>query len=310
MTECERLVLNGSLPADFLRPEMRECAVSAEMKKLWALQIDLLGKVEEICKKYHLTYYAIGGTAIGAIRHKGFIPWDDDVDVALKRNDYNAFLKYAENELEEPYFLQIPTTDPFYFRPFAAMRNSNATCIAKGDCTLKCNNGAIIHIFPLDSYTPNEKLDQFIKVQRFKNIVAVNAYHYSGRSERKLARTVLKVLKPLIVGNSKKYYLDHEEKCTRISAEYHDQLGIQYAHYSSRIDNLMCSEEAYSSAVYVPFEYTQIPVPIGYDEMLTRMFGDYMQMPPEEERTDKHTWEMDLDTPYKEYCAQKYGVKY
>lgn len=310
MTECERLVKEGSLPAEFLLPEKRECEVSAEMKKLWALQIDLLGQVEQICKKHQLTYFAIGGTAIGAVRHKGFIPWDDDVDVALKRDDYNAFLKYAEHELEAPYFLQIPTTDPYYFRPFAALRNSNATCIAKGDNALKCNNGAIIHIFPLDSYTPNKKLDQFIKKERMKNIIAVNSYHYSGRSNHRIARTILKLLKPFVVGNTEKYFIDHEKKCTEISNQYHDQLGIQYAHYSSRIDNLMCSEVAYESATYVPFEYSKIPIPVGYDEMLTRMFGDYMQLPPESKRINKHTWEMNLDMPYKEYCSQKYGVKY
>ena len=310
MTECERLIAEGSLPAEFLLPEKRECEVPVEMKKLWALQIDLLGKVEQICKKHELMYYAIAGTAIGAVRHNGFIPWDDDVDVALKRDDYNRFLQYAEEELEYPYFIQTPKTDPFYFRPYAAMRNSNATCIAKGDHALKCNNGAIIHIFPLDGYTPNKKLDRFIRKQRVKNIIALNAYHYSGRADHKVARTVLKLLKPLVVGNTKKYFLDHEKKCTQISQEYHDQLGIQYAHYTSKFIKMMCSESAFESAIYVPFEYTQIPVPVGYDEMLTRMYGNYMQLPAEKDRMNKHTWEMELDTPYKEYCSKNYGVKY
>lgn len=129
-------------------------------------------QVETICNRHNLKFFAIGGTAIGAVRHHGFIPWDDDIDVALKRDDYNRFVEYAKNELEDPYFLQLPTTDKYFYSPHIFLRNSNATCIAHGDGALKCNNGAIIHIFPLDGYTENLRYRHFIKSQRIKHIVA------------------------------------------------------------------------------------------------------------------------------------------
>lgn len=311
MTECERLIQEGSVPADFLNPETRECEVPTEIKKLWALQIDMLQQVRKICERHGLTFFAAYGTALGAVRHHGFIPWDDDVDIALKRADYNKFVKYAQKELKEPYFLQLPSTDEYYFRPYASLRNSNATCIAKGDGALKCNNGAIIHIFPLDGYTESKELRRFIKIERFKNIVAVNSYHYRGRKNHVVIRHLLKLITPLVIrGGLKKHFLRHEAACTKISSKEHEMLGIQYAHFGSDISKSMYKKELFDSVVWVPFEYAQIPIPAGYDEFLRRTYGDYMQLPKPEDRIYKHTWEMDPDTPYKEYCSKKYGVKY
>lgn len=88
MTECERLIEARTLPREFLKPEMRECEVPVEMKKLWALQIDLIQQVKKIADKHNLTFFAIGGTALGAVRHGGFIPRDDDIDIAFKREEY------------------------------------------------------------------------------------------------------------------------------------------------------------------------------------------------------------------------------
>ena len=107
------------------------------MKKLWALQIDLVKQIEAVCKRHNLTYFVIGGALIGAVRHKGCIPWDDDIDVALKRKDYDIFVEKAQEELKEPYFLQTPISDPSFFRPFAIIRNSNGTSFSKGDQYIK-----------------------------------------------------------------------------------------------------------------------------------------------------------------------------
>ena len=311
MTECQRLINEGKLPAEFLQPEMRECHVPVNMKKLWALQIDLIEQVGQICQNHGLTYYACGGTAIGAVRHHGFIPWDDDVDLMMKRADYNAFIEYAKTELKEPYFLQIPTTDKHYYRPFITLRNSNATCIAKGDGRQKCNNGALIHIFPLDGYTDSLRMRLFVRWSRVQNIVALNSYHYGHLKNRAAARFILKVLSPVILpGGLEKHWLRYQRTCTKISQGRHEKIGNQFTHFAKNISRFMFDPELLDPVVWMPFEYSRIAVAAGCHEILTNTFGDYMQLPPEADRLGKHTWEMDPDTPYKEYCRQKYGVVY
>ena len=113
---------------DFFKEEVRcNYTVSSKMKKVWAVELDMLKKIEEICDKYEITYYADSGTLIGVVRHNGFIPWDDDIDIVMKRDDYNKFLDVAEKELKYPYFLQTAYTDKGYCRAHAQLRNSSTT---------------------------------------------------------------------------------------------------------------------------------------------------------------------------------------
>ena len=89
MAEWERIIAKGIIPTSFLNEEVRnDFLVDTARKKIWLIQIDMLFEVERICKKYDLTFFTIGGNLIGAVRHHGFIPWDDDIDIALKRSDY------------------------------------------------------------------------------------------------------------------------------------------------------------------------------------------------------------------------------
>ena len=92
------------------------------MQAVWAVQMDLLKELIRVCEKYNITYYGDSGTLLGAIRHKGYIPWDDDIDVVMTRSEYNRLLEVAEKEFTHPYFFQTRETDYGYERPFARLQ--------------------------------------------------------------------------------------------------------------------------------------------------------------------------------------------
>ena len=139
------------LPNGYLEPEFREgFFVDAKRKKIWAVELDLLSQFTRVCEKYNLSYYLDGGTLLGAVRHKGFIPWDDDVDVIMPREDYDKLFEVAEIEFKEPYFFQTPLTETNFFRGHAKLRNSSTTGYILDDRKKKINNGIWLDIFPLD----------------------------------------------------------------------------------------------------------------------------------------------------------------
>ncbi len=311
MTECERLIGDGTLDASFLEEEIR-CGyhISKKNKQLWALQIDLIQQIEVICKKHQLSFFLIGGGCIGAIRHKGYIPWDDDIDVGLKREDYNCFVESAQQELSPPYFLQTPITDPSFYRPFVVMRNSNGTCLERGDRKYDCNNGILIHVFPLDGYENNLECKLFAYVSHIKNSIA-NRYRNSfSEGTLKLKDVAARLMKPFVFPfGLKHYYKAFNRKCTKLSRKYKKKIGVQYTHYDGK-DKWTWDSECFESSEMKPFEYINLPIPKGAHQMLTFSYGDYMQFPPEEQRINKHGFEIDPDTPYKIYCHNKYGINY
>lgn len=128
------------LPKGFLDAEMR-CGyqVTTEMKKVWAVQLDLLYEFQRVANKHGIKYIANGGTMLGAVRHKGFIPWDDDTDIMMMRDEYERFCQIAPKEFKHPYFFQTEHTEPGSLRCHAQLRNSETTAIIKseqnGSCT-------------------------------------------------------------------------------------------------------------------------------------------------------------------------------
>jgi len=129
MTECERIIAKGIIPKEFLKEEtLCDFLVTEERKKLWMISLDMLLEFDRICKQHNIKYYLMGGTLLGAIRHKGFVPWDDDTDVMMLREDYEKFKK-LEHEFQQPYFLQTPQNDPGNLYSTIRIRNSNTTML-------------------------------------------------------------------------------------------------------------------------------------------------------------------------------------
>lgn len=136
-----------------LKEEVRNgFTVSEKRKRVWLKELECLELFRNICEKHSLTWFVIGGTLLGAIRHGGFIPWDDDLDVAMPRADYKKFLNIASKELQPPFYLQTAGSDKEFYCGFSRIRNAETTALIHNQWTAKSKaiNGIFLDIFPFD----------------------------------------------------------------------------------------------------------------------------------------------------------------
>lgn len=258
-------------PTDFLTAETRNgYPVSEQMKKVWAIEIDMLQELLRVCDKYNLTIWAEAGTLLGTIRHHGYIPWDDDIDMAMPREDYDKLQEIAPQEFSHPYFFQTIHTDTLYGHRHAQLRNSDTAAFGHKQKTYTSNSGIFIDIFPLD-YMP-------LRPRAFKR-------HYSKLSSLK-AR--MKAARNLTLPLPRCLYLFCRHHVPFLSeaklfCRYESALrsvkrkdaiawvDITFNHNSQQRPLL-----SYTSTLWLDFEYIKMPVPQGYDNILTIMYGDYM----------------------------------
>lgn len=298
MTECERLIKNGFITEDFLKEETRdEYTITHEMKKVWAIELDLFRKFIELCESHGLTYWAGDGTLLGVVRHKGYIPWDDDLDVWLPREDYNKFIAISPDEIEAPYFLQTTENDSDYYSAFARLRNSNTTGVLVSGNN-KCNNGIYIDIYPIDGLSSV----RFVQKARsfrvhLKNVMA-NAYVFNVNPSR-VARAMNKVLHAKCVPfNPLKTYKKVDKIASKIPWDKTEKVGhIAFTEFP--YEKLYYDKKDFEKTIKMPFEMLSVNVPSGYDHILKVQYGDYLQFPPVEKRGLFHDFTFDPDTPYK-----------
>jgi lipopolysaccharide cholinephosphotransferase len=249
--------------------------VSEEMKRVWAVELDLLRHFLDYCRRHQLRCWVEGGTLLGAVRHRGFIPWDDDVDLAMPRSDYDRMCQIGNDGIDEPYFLQTAWTDVDYHRGHAQFRRSDTAAIRPSDCFQPFNQGIFIDIFPLDA-SPDDS--QLVHAHRrrcqklLKFLKAKNTHcFYSGRLTlifRKLRARYL------IHKNGWLYYYRQAEDEMRALAQMpHDYV----AELTSLGEEPRWPKHIFDQTIMLPFEDMEVPAPAGYHTFLTCSFGpDYM----------------------------------
>ena len=297
MTEIERIIKKGLIPESFLKEEIRnDFVVTTERKKLWAVILDMFFEFERVCKKYSLTYYPIGGFLLGAIRHKGYIPWDDDLDVVMPRNDYEKFLQ-LKDEFKAPYFFQIPETDEGYFYGMAKIRNSNTTALNQKFKYQGFNQGIWFSVFALDNWNLEGGEERFMKIK--KNLIDCSTYMRKSNpflDEKDKAR-----IQELGDRDPYQAYLEVQRLASEFCHEETTHVALATCTVYKYEKNVF-EKKDFETIIPWKFEGFDILVPAGYDSILKTIYGDYMQFPPVENRGNWHAGTFfDSDRPYTYY---------
>lgn len=276
------------------------------MNEIQNVQLELLKEFDKVCRKLNIKYYLYGGTLLGCIRHKGFIPWDDDLDVVMNRNDYDVFIKKGQKMLPQHLFIQTIDTDTKYTHGFAKLRNSNTTFIETTSKNLNINHGIYMDIFVLDNYKKNFLRDQVYKIEFLLIKYQLMKYYYLPNDNRILVKLV-KLISNIFYGK-----LDNRkliEKQIKISTRFknEDCNYVQpYLDSNVMVNSRIYQKNWFGEGKTKDFENIKITVPVEYEKVLTLCYGDWRKLPPKEQQIGHHYTEViDLNKSYKEYMQKK-----
>ncbi len=257
-----------------------------ELEKLQALELKIAGEVRRICEKHGIRYFLIAGSALGAVRHQGFIPWDEDMDFGMVRPEYERFLAACREELDPSvYFLQTMETDPGYAFAFAKIRLCGTKIVETFSRDARCRQGIYVDIFPFD-LIPDDPAAR--NRQRRARLIAKLLYasklgYRAGGGKNAVIRGGIRALaavlpRGFLLSAKKKAYAMYRDANGRDMVTAEGSYG-----YTREIISASYTEEL----VPMPFGTETFPVFARYDEYLRGMYGDYMTPLPPEAR-EKH----------------------
>jgi len=253
------------------------------LKKLKETELEILNEIDRICKKNNINFFLIAGTLLGAVRHKGYIPWDDDLDIGMMREDFNKFKKVITTDLDNKYFFDFYDTDKDYYLPFAKVRKNNTTFNEEMSKDYDNHKGIFVDIFPYD-YTDNNFKRCFVKT----GIIQI------------LSETVLVKKKMMKIKSCRHSFL------SGICCIFSSHFILKFIDFLSQkfngkeknkthivgFNSLVSIKKEYflKSDIFplkkVKFENYSYNGLNDNDKYLTMQYGDYMQLPPKEKRVN------------------------
>lgn len=269
------------------------------MNELQQKEFELLKTFVKVCEKLNINYFLVCGTALGAAKYQGFIPWDDDIDVGLLRDDYQVFLQQAPKLLPDWAFLQNHTTDPNFPHLYSKLRNSQTTYIEKGVEHLSMNHGVYIDIFPIDGY-PQDKSKQ--KIFELRKKLLSWKYLCALDSKNEPLKVVIRDKFFRLLGYHKRTAktLDKMDKLLSSNSVHTSALWCNFGNWQGKLE--YAPRQQYGNGTKAMFEGIQVIIPQNYDSYLTQKYGDWHNDPPKEEQIGHHFYSIcDLNKSYKEY---------
>ena len=267
------------------------------LSRLHSVEIEILKVVDAFCRKNDIKYSLYCGTMLGAVRHKGFIPWDDDIDLCMERQDYNRFIKLWMESNNKDYILQNKDTDADFTQSFTKIRKNNTCFLQRNEANKLYHKGIFVDILPLDRF-PNNKLNQmFFKLDTMLYQLFTREFVPQNTSIvlAKISSLMLKLFK----GKSRKKIRNiFLKKMTKY--QNHNNYPLVSANSMDGFNHIMPSDMPQKMTEYL-FENVYFMGYSNYDGMLTSWYRNYMQLPPIEAQVWKHPPELiDFENNYKE----------
>jgi len=255
--------------------------MDVQLEKLHRIQIEILNEIVSICEANNIQYFLSYGTLLGAVRHKGFIPWDDDLDISMPRNDYERFLRLCGKELSDSYILDCSQTNDRYWLPFAKIRKRGTIYEERAVENVDTPKGIWVDVFPLDSVkyqsSPLQSFQQFLVTVLCFNLLVKQINYIPHTFKGKLARLLLSCISV----DTSFSWLD---KLMRL---WNNDEGATY--FVCFVDGVEIKKKTIHKSKFLPsvkleFEGILYEAPNDYHYILTQIYGDYMELPPEEQR--------------------------
>ena len=285
----------------------REICNGVTTRQLQLKSLEILKYFQKICQENHLRYWGGGGTCIGALRHQGFIPWDDDIDIFMPRPDYEKLYEIWDQVADtQRYALCRTDREQNNHQTDMQLVDLNTTFINRHSVNEDIKHGVSVDIMPFEG-CPKSKIKQAFQIY---HSVIYSVYNVQRLPDHqgKFLRTMTKLALDLVPNPDKRYAM--WKKHEKLMAKYDfDSAEIAKETVTSFRALFYNYPRSYFETKEVPFEDTTIQIPVGADPYLRRIFGDYMSWPPEEQRVAKHDIVyLNLDEPFAKYKGVYYCV--
>ncbi len=280
-----------------------------ELKELQEKCLEITKVFQKFCEKHNLLFYFCGGCCIGALRHGGFIPWDDDIDVFMPRRDYERMCLLWKEEMQHTqYKLSRADVDHFLRSQLTMITDEETTFIKEQQMDLDMRHGVRLEILPLDG-CPSSRWKRKMQLL-FGLMYQVYIDQDPPTSKGKFANGIGRLMLFLAPGWKRRYRMARwcEKQMSKYPIEECDLITELCVRYHYMVNEY--PKEIFASAVYKDFEGEKMPIPVGYDTYLKMAFGDYMQLPDEKDQVPSHDAILvDVHHSYKKYKGKYYPKK-
>ncbi len=258
------------------------------LEEIKEIELDILSYIADVCKENNLRYCLCGGTLLGAVRHKGFIPWDDDIDIYMPRPDYDKFAELLSQK-KGKYRILSAGQENYYYN-FAKVVDSETVLIEYGCLPLE-NMGVYVDIFPLEGMPSNEadRKKHFNKLDKLRK--RINSY---SKQKPKIRRNLVQYIKSryLYCANKKSSLLEFQREYEKLVKKYnYDESVYVYATGGAYKEKDIFLKKIFSDYTGIIFENKEFNAPKECDVYLRQLYGNYMQLPPVENRISNHNYE-------------------
>jgi len=258
-----------------------------DIRLIQLLELQTLIEIDKYCKNLNIKYYLIAGTLLGSIRHKGFIPWDTDMDIAMYRKDYDNFLKNALKTFDKRYYIQSDINDNKNRTCFTKVRLKGTYINERGNKRTEKNHGFYVDIFPLDDISKKPNIFEYYKAKFYKILIRVKAFKNGKKFSSNFLRTMLSYIISIITVFIPVKFIN---KFLYKSMTKENNLGHKYiTNYNSKygIIKQTMKKNIYGESKKIEFEKFYFDAPNKYEEWLNKIYGDYNMMPKKIPDLDK-----------------------